>query len=68
MKFDDERLPEWNVTLEEVSAGVYRAFAHDLHGHSVSIIGEEPERLLLECKAAALAQLSIGPRRPYSDS
>ncbi len=68
MKFDDDQLLEWNVTLEEVSAGVYRASARDRHGHSVTMTGEEPEPLLQQCKSAALAQLGIGPRKPNSGS
>ncbi len=61
MKFDDKRLSDWVVTVEEVSAGVYRVVAHDHEGRRLKLVGEDPDAMLIECANAALAQIE---RRP----
>lgn len=57
MKFDDKRLSNWDVVVEEVSAGVYRVVAHDHEGHTVDVVGEDPDMMLSECARAAREQM-----------
>jgi cold shock protein len=51
-----DELPDWTVTVEEISAGVYRVEGHD-GGRSVSVTGDDPEKLLQEAHER-LAQIA----------
>jgi hypothetical protein len=51
---DEETRPFWSFSVEEVSAGVYRARGVDSTGRPVETTGSDPDRLLEECKQAAV--------------
>lgn len=55
MKKTLEQLPGWEFEIEEVSAGVYRTIGRDGRGGQLSFTGEDPEALLRQCIAAAMA-------------
>ena len=50
---DEENPDAWSFSVEEVSAGVYRARGVDSAGRTVEATGSDPDRLLEECKQAA---------------
>jgi hypothetical protein len=54
-------LPGWNFAVDETSAGVYKAYGTDEAGHSVEVVGIDPEALLEECKEYA-ARIDTGDR------
>jgi len=53
-------LPGWTFDVDEVSAGVYRAVGVDESGRSVQATGTDPDRLLDECRSAAIDVLRAG--------
>jgi hypothetical protein len=55
-----EHLTDWSFSVEEVSAGVYRATGTDSAGRSVEESGTDPDATLERCKrvAAELASSS----------
>jgi hypothetical protein len=55
---DAQSRDEWSFSVEEVSAGVYRARGVDLAGRTVEASGTDPETLLQECRRAAAACLA----------
>jgi len=48
-----EEFPEWRFSVDEVSAGVYKAIGKDKLGRSVEFTGTDPDFLLERCKKAA---------------
>ena len=48
-----EEFLEWYFSVDEVSAGVYKAIGKDKLGRSVEFIGTDPDSLLERCKKAA---------------
>ena len=47
--------------MEEFTPGAYRVEAHDLQGRSVSMTGEDPEKLLHEARAWAVKNVDARP-------
>ncbi len=47
-------IPGWTFDVNEVSAGVYRAFGQDKAGRNVGANGPDPDVLIEKCKAAAI--------------
>ena len=45
-----KELPGWHFFVDEISAGVYRAWGKDSIGHNIEITGIDPESLLARCK------------------
>lgn len=54
--FDD--LPDWQFTVDEVSAGVYEVVGVDLSGRSVSMHGQDPDELIRRCHEQAIEMMS----------
>lgn len=52
IKFDE--LPNWCFDVDEVSAGVYKAYGSDKLGRSVEFTGADLDLLLKKCKNAAV--------------
>jgi hypothetical protein len=44
---------EWSFSVEETSAGVYRARGVDSEGRTVETIGTDPDAALKDCTGAA---------------
>ncbi len=57
-------LAGWTVTVEEISAGVFRVEGHDLDGRSVSLTGGDPEQLLQETHERLARIAGSLPARP----
>lgn len=47
-------LPGWRFTVQEVSAGCYRAEGRDDQGHQVGAMGTDSEAVLDQCKRYAV--------------
>lgn len=47
-------LLNWSFAVDEISAGIYRVTAKDNAGRIISFDGIHPEKMLIECKQAAL--------------
>lgn len=54
MQREFPELPGWSFGVDEVSAGVYRAFGRDRLGRNIEITGTDPEVLIEKCRRAAL--------------
>jgi hypothetical protein len=48
-----KELPGWHFFVDEISAGVYRAWGKDSLGHNIEVTGIDPDLLLERCKAYA---------------
>jgi hypothetical protein len=59
-----DELPGWTFTVEEISAGVYRVGGRDLAGRSVSLTGEDPDKLLQDACARAAENADSPSIRP----
>jgi hypothetical protein len=57
-------LPSWTFTVEEFAPGGYRVEGRDLQGRSVSITGDDPEKLLQDARAWAVKNADSLPIRP----
>ena len=57
-------LRDWTFTAKEVSAGVYVVKGRDASGRSVSMTGEDPEKLLQDARAWALKNTDSRPTPP----
>jgi hypothetical protein len=53
-----KELPSWSFTIDEVSAGVYRASGRDRAGRSVEANGHDPSALIEECKRTVLEMIA----------
>jgi len=51
-------LPDWSFDVDEVSAGVYRAFGHDRLGQNVEATGIDPDTLIEKCRSAAIEMMA----------
>jgi hypothetical protein len=50
MSIEFNELPGWYFMVDEVSAGVYKAYGNDRSGRRVEVTGTDPNALLEECK------------------
>ena len=50
---DSVELRGWSFSVDEVSAGVYKAVGWDVEGRRVEFVGFDPDALMERCKAAA---------------
>ena len=51
----ERHVDQWSFSVEEVSAGVYRAKGVDDAGRTVECSGTDPDSALAECQRAALS-------------
>ena len=56
--------PGWTVTVEDVSPDLIRVDGHDLDGHSVSLTGDDPEKLLQDVHERLAELAGTLPARP----
>jgi hypothetical protein len=57
MRVNVEELPDWNVEIREVSAGVYNVKAVHPSGMSIDLTDTDPEALLERAKESARGML-----------
>jgi hypothetical protein len=53
-----EDLPGWSFDVDEVSAGVYKAFGEDRAGRNIEETGLDPVVLIEKCRRAALKMVA----------
>jgi hypothetical protein len=59
-------LPDWSFDIDEVSAGVYRAFGRDRHGRNVEACGLDPDALIGKCRQAAHELMAGSAKQTHS--
>jgi len=62
MTLNFTELPGWDFYVEETSVSAYKVTGRDSQGHVVSLAGQNPDELIVECRRRALEIQSSASR------